>query len=68
MTIDVTPRIPVEQLGADAGFRDGVLRRHPQLLDGFLRYYGNLWSAGVLDHTLKEIARIRNARKIDCGW
>ena len=40
----------------------------PQLLDGFLRYYGNLWSAGVLDHTLKEIARIRNARKIDCGW
>lgn len=64
----VRPRIPVPDIGTDAGFRQGVLRLQPTLLDGFLAYYGNLWSAGELDHPLKEIARIRNARKVDCGW
>lgn len=67
-TAAVTPRIPVPDLGVDAGFRGGVMLLQPTLLDGFLAYYGNLWSAGVLDHSLKEIARIRNARKVDCGW
>lgn len=66
--MDVRPRIPVDDLGADAGFRGGVLRLQPALGEAFLHYYGNLWSHGVLAHTLKEIARIRNARLLDCGW
>ena len=66
--MDVRPRIPVDDLGADAGFRGGVLRLQPDLLDAFLRYYGNLWSHGVLDHAVKEAARIRNARLVDCRW
>lgn len=66
--MDVHPRIPVDDLGADAGFRGGVLRLQPELLDAFLRYYGNLWSHGVLDHATKEAARIRNARVVDCRW
>ncbi len=66
--MEVRPRIPLADVGGDAGFRDGVLRRHPRLLEAFLRHYGNLWSEGVLEHPLKEIARIRNARKVDCGW
>lgn len=64
----VHPRIPVDDLGADAGFRGGVLRLQPELSNAFLRFYGDLWSHGVLEHTLKEIARIRNARLVDCGY
>jgi hypothetical protein len=66
--VTVRPRIPVEGLGADAGFRGGVLRLEPELCEAFLSYYGTLWSRGVLDHTAKEIARIRNARLVDCGY
>lgn len=66
--MDVHPRLPVDDASNDAGFRDGVLRLQPALGNAFLRYYGNLWSRGVLDHPAKEIARIRNARLLDCGW
>jgi AhpD family alkylhydroperoxidase len=42
------------------------LALQPELLRGFLRLYGTLWSHGELDHATKEIARIRNARTIGC--
>jgi alkylhydroperoxidase family enzyme len=42
------------------------LALQPQLLAAFLRLYGTLWSRGVLDHATKEVARIRNARLVDC--
>jgi alkylhydroperoxidase family enzyme len=42
------------------------LALQPALLDGFLRLYGTLWSRGLVDQTTKEVARIRNARTIDC--
>lgn len=64
----VRPRIPVEGLGTDAGFRGGVLRLQPALCEAFLAFYGDVWSRGVLSHTLKEIVRIRNARLVDCGY
>jgi len=32
-----------------------------------MRLYGTLWSHGILDHSTKEMARIRNARTLDCG-
>jgi alkylhydroperoxidase family enzyme len=37
-----------------------------ELLAAFLQLYGTLWSHGELDQATKEIARIRNARTIDC--
>ena len=42
------------------------LALQPELLQAFLRLYGTLWSHGELDQATKEIARIRNARTIDC--
>jgi len=38
----------------------------PALLASFLRLYGTLWSHGELDQATKELARIRNARTVDC--
>jgi alkylhydroperoxidase family enzyme len=42
------------------------LALQPELLTAFLRLYGTLWSHGELDQATKELARIRNARTIDC--
>ena len=42
------------------------LALQPELLQAFLRLYGTLWSHGELDQASKELARIRNARTIDC--
>ena len=42
------------------------LALQPELLAAFLRMYGVLWSRGVVDHATKEVARIRNARRVDC--
>ena len=46
----------------------GIFFDHqPELFARFNRFYGTLWSEGVLDQPTKEIARIRNARITDCG-
>lgn len=42
------------------------LALQPDLLDAFQRMYGVLWSDGVVDQPTKEVARIRNARRVDC--
>ena len=42
------------------------LALQPELLQAFLRMYGVLWSRGVVDQATKEVARIRNARRVDC--
>jgi AhpD family alkylhydroperoxidase len=39
----------------------------PDAWAAFLRYYGTLWSEGVLDQPTKEVARLRNARVTGCG-
>jgi hypothetical protein len=33
----------------------------------FNRFYGVLWTHGVLDQPTKEVGRIRNARVTGCG-
>ena len=43
-----------------------VLAHQPALLRAFLRLYGTLWSRGELDQFTKELARIRNARTVNC--
>lgn len=39
----------------------------PELWAEFNRYYGTLWSGGVVDEPTKEVGRLRNARKTGCG-
>lgn len=39
----------------------------PELWAAFNRYYGTLWSEGVVDQPTKEVARLRNARVTGCG-
>jgi alkylhydroperoxidase family enzyme len=39
----------------------------PALWAAFNRYYGTLWSEGVVDQPTKEVGRLRNARRTGCG-
>jgi hypothetical protein len=39
----------------------------PELFGAFNRLYGTLWTLGALDQATKEVARIRNARLVDCA-
>ncbi len=39
----------------------------PALWEAFNRYYGTLWSDGVVDDPTKEVGRLRNARVTGCG-
>ena len=45
-----------------------ALAHQPEALAAFMRLYGTLWSRGLLDHSTKEMARIRSARTVDCGF
>ena len=38
----------------------------PVLFDHFNRLYGQLWTLGEVDQPTKEVARLRNARLVDC--
>ena len=39
----------------------------PAIWSAFNRYYGTLWSEGVVDQPTKEVGRLRNARITGCG-
>jgi len=39
----------------------------PDLFAAFNRLYSSLWSDGRVDQPTKEVARLRNARLVDCG-
>jgi hypothetical protein len=54
------PRIKIGEQGS-------ALALQPTLNEAFWRLYGVYWSRGVLDQRTKEIARIRNARMVNCG-
>jgi alkylhydroperoxidase family enzyme len=54
-------------LGADP-IRASALAHQPEALAAFMKLYGTLWSRGLLDHATKEMARIRSARTVDCGF
>ncbi len=53
---------------ADDAIANSPLALQPEALEAFLRLYGTLWSHGLVDHTAKEVARLRNARVTDCGY
>lgn len=62
----IAPRVkPPATTSADP-IQASPLALQPELLAAFLRLYGVLWSRGCVDHATKEVARIRNARRVDC--
>jgi len=46
----------------------GFAAAQPDLFASFERLYAALWSAGVVDHPSKELARLRNARVTGCRF
>lgn len=64
------PSVPV--VGADGTDPDdparGFSAAQPDLFASFERLYAVLWSAGVVDHPSKEVARLRNARVTGCKF
>jgi AhpD family alkylhydroperoxidase len=61
------PRVrPPKQRGSDP-ISGSALGHQPETLLAFLKLYGTLWSHGVLDQATKELARIRNARTVNCA-
>jgi alkylhydroperoxidase family enzyme len=61
------PRVlPPRTRGADP-ISGSALAHQPDTLRAFLRLYGTLWSHGVVDQASKELARIRNARIVNCA-
>jgi alkylhydroperoxidase family enzyme len=59
-------RPPQASPGSDP-IQGSALALQPEALRAFLKLYGVLWSHGEVDPITKEIARIRNARTIDCA-
>jgi AhpD family alkylhydroperoxidase len=60
------PRVrPPATRGADP-ISGSALAHQPETLRAFLVLYGTLWSRGVVDPATKELARIRNARTVNC--
>jgi len=44
-----------------------VFDHAPELFAAFNRFYGTLWTEGVLDQATKEVGRLRNARVTGCA-
>lgn len=63
-----TPRIPPPENAGNDPISGSALGHQPEALAAFMKLYGTLWSHGILDHSTKEMARIRNARTVDCGF
>ncbi len=55
--------------GAPAPLRSyGLLAHAPGVLAAFMDLYGRLWQDGVVPQSIKEVARLRNARLTGCGY
>jgi alkylhydroperoxidase family enzyme len=74
VTVDVgrvDPSVPVTGPAAAETPDDparGFAAAQPDLFASFERLYAVLWSAGVVDHPSKEVARLRNARVTGCRF
>jgi len=60
------PRVKPPRGGGGDPISGSALGHQPETLLAFLKLYGTLWSHGVLDQATKELARIRNARTVNC--
>jgi alkylhydroperoxidase family enzyme len=62
----IAPRVKPPATPSTDPIQASPLALQPELLAAFLRLYGTLWSHGELDQATKELARVRNARLVDC--
>jgi alkylhydroperoxidase family enzyme len=60
------PRVPPPRGRGSDPISGSALGHQPEALLAFLKLYGTLWSHGVVDQATKELARIRNARTVNC--
>jgi alkylhydroperoxidase family enzyme len=51
--------------GVDGKF-NGVMAWRPELLDAFFGFYAQVWTGGVLDVRVKDLARMKIARTVGC--
>lgn len=58
------PRLPAVP-GVDGKF-NGVMAWRPELMEAFFAFYANLWTDGVLDMRVKDLARMKIARTVGC--
>ena len=65
--MSTTPRVPMSTASATSSLA-GAFGHQPPLFAAFSEWYGNFWSRGVLDPSIKELVRLRNARVTDCGY
>ncbi|MFZ0973921.1 MAG: carboxymuconolactone decarboxylase family protein [Solirubrobacteraceae bacterium] len=45
---------------------NGVMAWRPELLDAFFKFYAQVWTDGVLDVRVKDLARMKIARTVGC--
>lgn len=51
--------------GVEGNF-NGVMAWRPELLEAFFTFYAKLWTDGVLDMRVKDLARMKIARTVGC--
>lgn len=62
----IPPRVLPPKVDTTDPVAGSVLAHQPALLRAFTTLYGTLWSHGEVDQFTKEVARLRNARTVDC--
>lgn len=58
------PRLPAVP-GVEGKF-NGVMAWRPELMSAFFGFYATLWTDGVLDMRVKDLARMKIARTVGC--
>src|SRR3954447_998422 len=56
--IDPKPGVP--------GKFNGIMAWRPELMEAFFTFYTQLWTEGVLDMRIKDLARMKIARTVGC--
>jgi alkylhydroperoxidase family enzyme len=51
--------------GVEGNF-SGIMAWRPELLEAFFGFYAKLWTEGVLDMRIKDLARMKIARTVGC--
>ena len=62
----IPPRVQPPEVDTDDPIAGSVLAHQPALLAAFTDLYGTLWRHGEVDQVTKEMARLRNARTVNC--
>jgi hypothetical protein len=65
--MSTVPRIPSAVPGWPVSFAT-ALAHAPAVARAFAQLYAAFWNDPLVGHRLKEIARIRNARLVDCRY